>query len=247
MSFGTETEPFGRRCAVLPNEITDEELHSEFIEGPEAEALTDTEADFDQPDANFVEPDKRTIRAKSYERKVRKALNAVFRETVKHESTVPDAAALVMYGPAFAEKTGDLADVDPRVRRAVDWIMDGTENPYIAFAFATMPLAMQLYRNHQDHIAPSAIVQTVKRRRAEVKQREGKTFKIPFTKRSFTIRFRFAGVEQLTNDPEQLAQYVFSQQPILDAMEKANITPAFQVVRSEENGAPKRPTSRKRS
>lgn len=221
--------------------FTDEELTAEFIgESPDldeaAESVKDEE--YTEPDSGFIDKTYRPPLARSYEKKIRKILNGVMRLTVQKESTLADGAALIMYAPQVAEKTGDLAAADKRVRRGIDWITEGTENPYLAFAFATMPLVMQLYRNHQDQLAPSAIVQTVKSARAEAKDRPGRTFRIPFTKRTITIRFRFQGVENLTDEPAKLVAYVFDNPNIQEALAKAEIKTAY-------NGHP--PTATKRT
>jgi CDP-glycerol glycerophosphotransferase (TagB/SpsB family) len=151
------------------------------------------------------------------------------RAAAQHESTVPDAAAIIMYGPTFSEKWGNLAAQDARIARGIDFILEGTENPYIAAAVAGLPLIAQVYRNHQASLNPQAVMETVKRSRAETKQRQGRTFRIPFTKRTVTIRFRFQlpAVENFTNDPDALAHYVFEDPKIQKAMEKANIQVAM--------------------
>lgn len=220
--------------------FTEEELKgAEFI--PEGEEPGGQ--DYDQPDSSFVTGDKRSPTAKTYERKTRKVLNAVFRQAVVHESTVPDAAAIIMYGPQFAEKLGDLAAHDVRVRRGIDMITEGSENPYLAFAVAAFPLVTQVWRNHEESLSPTGAVQAIKQSRARAKEKPTRQIKIPFTKRFLRIRFRlsFAGLRNMTNDPNALASYVFSNQEILDSMAKAGIT---QVAFNGSNPAAAKSNSR---
>lgn len=204
--------------------LTAEELADDFIgEIPEQE-LPDGEQ-YDQPEPGFVTGSKRPPRALQYQRKTQRFLNVVMRSAAQHPSTVPDAAAIIMYGPDFCEKLGDLANHDARVRRGVDFIMEGAENPYLAFAIAALPMAAQVYRNHQEAMAPRAIVEGVKRGRAEAKSRPGRQIRIPFTKRTITVRFRlhFPSVENFSNEPAALTEYVFGDPNISAALKKAGI------------------------
>jgi hypothetical protein len=192
---------------------------------PEEEAAQIIGEEFDEPEAGFVQSTARTPTAKKYERKLKTVMNTIFRQTVAHQPTVPDAAAILMYGPAFSEKWGDLAGHDARVRRGIDMILSGTENPYIAAATATLPLVLQVYRNHEEALSPKGAVEAIRKSRAEAKQREPRRVRIPFTKRylEFRIRLRLPAVENMTNDPQQLAAYVFNDPNIIAAMRKANI------------------------
>lgn len=203
--------------------MTAEDLADEFIGEIPEDQVGDVE--FDAPPPGFVEPTRRPPRAKQYEKKAKKFLNVVMRSAVQHEATVPDAAAIIMYGPEFCEKLGDLANHDARVRRGVDFIMEGAENPYLAFAIAALPMAAQVYRNHQQEMAPRAIVESVRRGRAEAKDRPGRKIRIPFTKRTISVRFRihFPSVENFSNEPAALKDYVFGDENITAALQKAGI------------------------
>lgn len=187
------------------------------------------EPELDQPSADFVGKTRRAPRAKTYENKTKRILNAVMRAAAANEATLPDAAAIIMHGKQFSEKAGDLANADPRVRRAIDFLSDGTENPYVAFAVAALPMAAQLYRNHQDVLAPKAVVESVKARRSAGKERPGRKFRIPFTKRTITIRFRMTlpSVTNFTNDPHALTAYVFENEEIVTALQKAGVEVAY--------------------
>jgi hypothetical protein len=219
--------------------MNEEELIATDL-GPDEPQPGAIDDEYDKPNADFVtKGSRRNATALMYEKKSRKFLNSLFRQAVAHEATVPDAAAIIMYGPEFSEKLGDLAAVDPRVRRGIDMVTGGTENPYLAFAFAAAPFILQVYRNHESGLAPSAIVNQVKTSRAQAKERPVRQFRIPFTKRTIGIRFKlhFPLMANLTNDPDALSQYVFSQEAVLASLEKAGITKvAF------NGNAPQKPT-----
>jgi hypothetical protein len=202
--------------------LDQEQMTDEFIgELPE----TAVPEEYDEPEPGFVEPSRRPPRAKQYQKKAQRFLNVIMRSAVKHEETLPDAAAIIMYGPDFCEKLGDLANHDARVRRGVDFIMEGAENPYLAFAIAALPMAAQVYRNHQQEMAPRAIVESVRRGRAAAKDQPGRKIRIPFTKRTISVRFRihFPSVENFSNEPAALTEFVFGDDKIRAALQKAGI------------------------
>jgi hypothetical protein len=197
----------------------------EDLPDEDAERIISGIDEYDEPEPEFVQSTTRGRTAKQYEKKIKTVLNTIFRQTVAHQAAVPDAAAILMYGPAFAEKWGDLAETDKRVRRGIDMVLEGTENPYLAAAIATMPLVLQVYRNHEEALSPSGAVQAIKKSRAQAKEREPKRFRIPFTKKylEFRFRLRVPAVQNMTNDPDQLAAYVFNNADIIEALKKAGI------------------------
>src|SRR6516162_143891 len=192
---------------------------------PDEEVADVIEGTYDEPDEGFVQPSVRGRTAKTYEKKIKTVMNAIFRQTVAHQATVPDAATILMHGPDFAEKWGDLAEHDKRVRRGIDMILDGTENPYIAVVIPTAALLLQLYRNHEDALSPSGAVEAIKKSRARVKEREPKRVRIPFTKRYLEFRWKLnmPAVRNMTNEPQQLAAYVFNNPAVIASMQKAGI------------------------
>jgi len=213
-------------------DFLDEELSGEFLSGPPEEMPEPGDGvppregeEYDRPEPGFVAGNYRNPVARRYEKKVKAILNVVFRQTVANESTVPDAAAILMYGPQFCEKAGDLANHDPRARKAIDMITEGSENPYLAFALAAMPLALQVYRNHEQSLNPKGVVEGVRKRRETAKQRDARRIKIPFTKRYISFRWQLTlpSVHNLTNEPRALVSHVFSDPNILLAMQKAGI------------------------
>jgi len=182
---------------------------TEFIEPdePTTEAIT---PEFDEPDKNLLQEKKRSRTAKEYEKKLRELSNVAFRATVNHPATLPDAAAIIMYAPQIAEKWGDLADADARVKRGIDMITDGTENPYAAAILSTLPLVMQFVRNHEPVLEPQA-----------------RGIRIPFTKRVIPFRFKLGiklgKLRNMTEDPANLMTHVFENSDIKTALEKQGI------------------------
>jgi|SRR5215831_1336541 len=192
---------------------------------PDEQAARIINEEYDTPDEQFVQPTVRGRTAKQYEKKIKTVMNVIFRQTVAHQATVPDAATILMYGPQFAEKWGDLAEHDKRVRRGIDMILDGTENVYIAAAIPAAALLLQLYRNHEDALSPSGAVEAIKKSRANAKAREPRRVRIPFTKRYLEFRWKLnmPAVKNMTNEPQQLAAYVFNNPDIIASMRKAGI------------------------
>jgi len=69
---------------------------------------------------------------------------AAARTSLEHPATVADGAAMLYYVPNIAKKFGDLADVDDNIRKGIDFLTGGVENPYAAAIAATLPLYFRL-------------------------------------------------------------------------------------------------------
>jgi hypothetical protein len=166
---------------------------------------------YDQPEASFVKPQSRKRNAVVYEKKLRGLLNIPFRAAVEHKTTVPDAAAIAMYGPAVCTAWGDAAAADDRIAKAIDFVTMPSENPLTAAVIATVPFFFQILRNHE--IEPQT-----------------RGIKIPFTKgkRIFKIRFgiKLRRLRALTNDPQAFADHVFSNPAMRDSLKKQGINVA---------------------
>lgn len=160
-----------------------------------------------------VDAPKRSERAQEYEKRVGGMLNSAMKGLAEKESTVPDAAAIILLGPAFASKLGDLADEDAKVRTAIDFVTSGTGNPYIALAFAALPLAAQIIRNHETDNAVNMAV------------------KVPFTKRRFNVPFKIKlrnpFLRGMTNEPTALANSVFTDPRITEALTSQGVNLAW--------------------
>src|SRR5277367_1872242 len=120
----------------MTSTLTDEFMFdTEFIEPdePEVESIDPELADVP---GDFIEEVKETPRAKRYRLKTKHGLNFLMRILAGSEKTVPDAAAIIMHGPAVAKAVGHLCDTDDRARKFVDFVTDdGIDNPYILAAF----------------------------------------------------------------------------------------------------------------
>lgn len=183
------------------------EPSDDILDEPE---LTDDmlKEDYTEPKAEFLGKDKRRPYSVQYERKVKGVLNGLMRGALSNPHTVPDAAAIIMYGPTFSETMGDWAASDARVRKAIDFITTGTENPAIAAMVAFAPLVLQIIRNHE----PVAEV-------------EPRRIRIPFTKKYIRLRFKvkLGKLRNMTNDPHEFTHWVLSNPKIQEALSKQGI------------------------
>lgn len=198
----------------------------DIFDGLQAEEIPDTEfaapnipddaaslADepYDSPDTGIITQRQRPQKAKTYERKVKSVLSAAFKVTASHPATVPDAAAILMYGPNLAEKAGDLAADEAWAARAIDFLTEGAENSKLAFASAAGIFALQILRNHEPSLQPNP---------------DRKGFKIPFARgRRMKLKFgiKLGRVRELTHEPTALSDYVFSNPAVMAALKKQGI------------------------
>lgn len=172
---------------------------------------------YDEPDSSFIKKPRRAPNAVYYEKKVKKVFRDAFLLTAASPRTVADSAAILMEGPGIAEKAGDLAAQDNRVAKAIDMITQGSENPYLALVMSAAPLLFQLIRNHETDVQPTL-----------------KSLRIPFTKKTINFKWKFRlgkKVRNLTNDPRQLTDYVFSDPDIAEMIRKEDIKIAWKPKR----------------
>ena len=187
-------------------------IDSGFL-GPDDEPdPSGAEQPYTEPDTDFVAPPKRARGAEQYEKKTRAVLGAAFRASAQNSHTVADAATLMLYAPKLAYAAGDLAAADERIARGIDWLTEGTENPYLNFFAVAVPFAMQVIRNHEPILEPAP-----------------RGFAIPFTKGKrrvhipFKIGIRLGFLRNQTDDPENVYQYVFNDPGVKTTMEKLGI------------------------
>lgn len=170
------------------------------------------DAEFDTPDADTVKAGARARGAIKYEKKMQGLLQTAFASTVGISATVPDAAALLMHSPNIAKSVGDLAASDPKVARGIDFLTEGTDNAYLGVILATVPLVLQVIRNHEPSLEP-----------------EIRGIKIPFTKRRFKIKFgiKLGRIRNVTNDPKALYEHVFTDPKVVANLKKrgTNVAP----------------------
>lgn len=159
---------------------------------------------------------KRTHRAAEYEERVSNVLAMAMKGLAAKPGTVHDAAAIIQHGPILASKLGDLADQDEKVRKAVDFITSGTENPYAAVVFAALPLVAQIIRNHEDQDLS---------RHAQIR--------IPFMKKTvrvpFKLRLKNPFLRGVTQPPEVLSAATFGNPDIAEALKSQSIDVAWNL------------------
>lgn len=225
--------------ASFADELTSEDLPPEEdpvldhpYYQPEPGMQGPDDADFDFLDVALAEFLKRpkTQTAREYEKKTKALLNSAMRFTITNSATVPDAAAIIVHGSAFAAAAGVLADEDKKAARLLDVICT-PGNPYVMFAMAAIPLFTQLARNHEPQIAHAA--QTRKERRAARKAGTPRTPRakvnvtIPIIKRTIGIpvgfKLKFYYFKGQTIEPQALAQGVFSNEKVLAELKKRGI------------------------
>lgn len=171
----------------------------------------------------LADKQSRSERARAYEEKTAGILNLAMRMCAGNETTVPDAAAFIAYGPPLASKIGDLAAHDQRVRHGIDLITSGTDNPYAAVVVAALPLISQIIRNHETETAKPFEI------------------RIPFTKRTFKprvrIRLNVPVLRGLTTAPSKIIDKVFGDPDIRAALVTQGIDVALPEYRnaSEQN------------
>lgn len=143
----------------------------------------------------FLRTPPRPRGARAYEAKIKRPLQAWMKVSIHNPNTAPDAAALIAYGQEVAERGGDLAAVNKPFANVVDFICEGTGNPWLSFAAAAGILGAQIVRNHE----PTA-------------ETEGKALRIPFTKRIIRLRFKIklGRIRAMTRDPQEIATSVFN-------------------------------------
>lgn len=186
--------------------------YSPTLDEETVEESTEFIDDFNTEDPDkatgLLKEKKRSRKAQEYEKKIASPFRTAFIATYQADATKADAAAILMHAPAIAEKVGDLAAEEPRVARAVDWLTEGTENPYFALAFATAPLVMQILRNHEPQLVP-----------------EQRGIKIPFTKIRFKLKLgiRLGRLRRVTIEPEEYKAKVFNNPKIDEALRKLGI------------------------
>lgn len=168
---------------------------------------------YDDPDSKLLQPKPRSPRARQYERKTRGLFAFAFKATCGQEATVADSAAILMYGPDLSARVGDLAAENAHVARAVDMLTDGTDNAAAALILTALPFVLQVVRNHEP------VVERDNGKRV-------RTWRIPFTQRAirFKVGFRLGKrMRNMTNDPDKLSDYVFSNPAVRDALDKQGI------------------------
>jgi hypothetical protein len=194
--------------------------------------ISDWTSIFEAPDFSTLTRPAQTHKAKEYSDKVRSALKSGLVGAI-NIGDFPDAAAILTYGPGFADAAGQLANSSEYAAKGID-ILTAPNNPYVTFVMTTIPLIGQLIRNHEQVLQdiPNARRNAKLRRRAMADAR--KTEKPRFTVRAFgkawPIYFRTPKVGKVlgafkaqTRDPETLTLNVFTDPKVIRALQKQGI------------------------
>jgi len=206
----------------------------------------------DGPSLDFISADigdfitrPKTAVAREYQRKTAGALNVALRYTAARPSTIPDAAAIIAYGDGLAAATGELAEHNEKTRQMIDLILT-PESPYLAFLIAALPLATQLFRNHETSLSslPAQFNKENRSRRKAIRQMRkqsstGVSFTIPLLRKKIRIplafRVNLGFLRGGTLDPDSLSVAVFSNEQVAKALKKRGIEVAWPDVPTREH------------
>jgi len=185
------------------------------------------------PDYAQIVKTVQTAKAREYSLKVKSMIKSGVVGAI-NVNDFPDAAALLAYGPGFADAAGQLADADKRAERALE-ILTSPNSPWLTFALTSMALASQIFRNHEDAIKeiPNARRNARLRRKAmaNAKKAEPPRFTIRFFGREWPVRFRSrfklskltATFTSQSQDPETLTLNVFSDPKVIQQLSKMGV------------------------
>ena len=187
---------------------------------------------FNAPNYTDLVRPAQTRGAKEYSDKVKSCLKAVMIDSI-NVGDFPDAAAILAYGPGFADAAGQFADSNKYAAQAVD-IITSPSNPAAMFIMTGIPLLAQVFRNHEEGIKrlPETRRQMRLRRKAmrDAEKAQPPRFTIRFLGRQWPVRFKTprlsrytAGVMANTRDPEQLTLNVFTDPTVVRALKKQGI------------------------
>jgi hypothetical protein len=176
-----------------------------------------------------------TAVATEYTRKVNSLLkSAVF--GCLRMGDLPDAAAILHYGPDFSQAAGHLADQDERAKKVLDMVT-APGSPYVVFAEVAVALIAQLARNHQTELQELPQKRRDRRRARREAQQAGLVeanggINIPLINKRIPVSFRFRttlvkglfnGFRSQTAQPTDLVHRVFQDEALRKALEKQGI------------------------
>jgi hypothetical protein len=175
--------------------------------------------------------------AKEYQDKVYACLKAVMAGAI-NAGDLPDAAAILAYGPAFGSAAGQFADNSEWAARTID-MLTTPGNPAVMFLMTAIPLIGQLARNHEAELkaAPGAIKQGRAERRAqrEAQGQRQPRFTIRIFKKHIPVYWSpkpsrlFGMFRSQTQDPKELTIAVFSDPNVQRALQKQG----FRLVKTD--------------
>jgi hypothetical protein len=221
---------------------------AKFTEVPETEEDTrepyEENGHYEEPESGFQTifsaPDYASLIATRQSRKAREytgKVNSVFKALTiasLNAGDIPDAAAILHHGPPFSHALGQLADSNASVARTIDMITSPS-SPVVMAAVTGIALAAQIMRNHETALAdiPKTRRQAKLQRRAmaEARKSEAPRFTIRFLRWQIPIRYSgrirlgklLGGFRAQTHDPNDLSRTVFTDEAVLNALEKQGI------------------------
>jgi hypothetical protein len=207
--------------------------------GGKPEDSNDWRSIFDAPDFTALLRPAQTVKAREYSGKVKSVLKAGMVASI-NVGDLPDAAAILTHGPAFADAAGQFADSNELAANAID-IITSPGNPAVLFVMTAIPLVAQLFRNHEDVIKniPEARKNARLQRKAMATARKAEKprFTIRAFGREWPVRFRtpkvskvFSGFRSQTRDPDAMTMAVFTDPAVIRALRKQGIV----MVRTDE-------------
>lgn len=216
-------------------DITDTTPEAEYEVPPNGHPEEPTwQAIFSAPNYGDLIKTRTTARAREYRDKTNSLLKAGLVGSM-NAGDFPDAAAILRYGPAFSNATGQLADTSDRAAAIIDMITSPA-NPVAMFALAAIPLVAQVVRNHEKQIeqVPAARAQARRQKKAmkAARKEEEPRFTIRLLKwrlpvhwhpKKIDVRKVFAGFRSQTLEPEALANDVFTDPDVLKALERMGV------------------------
>jgi hypothetical protein len=187
---------------------------------------------FDAPNLTALVKPAQTRNAKEYSDKVKALLKSGMVATI-NVGDFPDAAAILTYGPEFADAAGQFADSNKYAAQAID-IITSPGNPAAMFILTAIPLIAQLTRNHEESIKrlPETRKQARLRRKAmaDARKVEKPRFTIRAMGREWPVRFRtpriskvFSAFRAQTRDPDSMTLNVFTDPAVIRALKKQGI------------------------
>jgi hypothetical protein len=196
----------------------------------------DTSAIFNAPDYASMLKHTSSASAKEYTAKINAMLKTGVVASIRSGNEA-DAAAILHFGPGFAEAMGDLTDISDKTKKFLD-ILTAPESPVVAVLFTAIPMAMQLMRNHERQIEQVSMSRKEMRQarkeakaRGETIEKQGVQVKLPFG-RSITLPIRVklnlwsntkAIFQAQTYAPEDLTKQVFSDDKVIAALRKMKV------------------------
>lgn len=168
---------------------------------------------YDEPDPSLAKERRRPRNAAAYEKKVHTLLSNISTFLVQNDSTQPDAAAIYQYGGDMASAWGNLAADNDTVARAIDYLTEGSDNPVLAAAIATMPFVLQIVRNHEPELQPKPREISVPFTRKRMR------FKVPFK-----VGVTLGRLHGMTHDPDEFTNAVLGNPTIAGELQKRGIS-----------------------